>query len=84
MPPDAMTVAVQVRAHGETVPAEVTILDSAESPVTAHLTDTIRGVAAGQALVMYDGTRVVGSATISRSSRSPRSSQALADRSARA
>jgi tRNA-uridine 2-sulfurtransferase len=83
VPPDAMTVAVQVRAHGETVPAEVTILDSAESPVTAHLTDTIRGVAAGQALVMYDGTRVVGSATISRSSRSPRSSQALADRSAR-
>jgi tRNA-specific 2-thiouridylase len=58
---------VQIRAHGEALPAVVEVADEL---VTVHLNQTIRGVAAGQAAVLYDGTRVIGSATISRSRRS--------------
>ena len=52
---------VQLRAHGMTSPARVTV-DGAG--VVAGLERTQRGVAAGQALVMYDGDIVLGSATI--------------------
>jgi tRNA-specific 2-thiouridylase len=52
---------VQVRAHGEPVAAEVEVEGDR---VVATLDAAIRGVAPGQALVVYDGTRVVGSATI--------------------
>ena len=51
----------QVRAHGEPVPASAW-LDGDVLHVDLH--DPIRGVATGQAVVLYDGTRVVGSATI--------------------
>ncbi|HEY0487722.1 MAG TPA: tRNA 2-thiouridine(34) synthase MnmA [Mycobacteriales bacterium] len=51
----------QVRAHGVAVPAVVTV---AGEGVTARLDSPVRGVAAGQALVLYDGDRVLGSATI--------------------
>ncbi|MDT0306812.1 tRNA 2-thiouridine(34) synthase MnmA [Streptomyces sp. DSM 44917] len=56
----------QLRAHG------------GETPVTAELADDtlhvrfdapVRGVAPGQAVVLYDGTRVVGSATIATTER---------------
>ncbi|MDT0441183.1 tRNA 2-thiouridine(34) synthase MnmA [Streptomyces johnsoniae] len=56
----------QLRAHG------------AETPVTAEpdggslrvrFAEPVRGVAPGQAIVLYDGTRVVGSATISATER---------------
>ena len=49
-----------------------------ETPVTAELvgeelrvrfTEPVRGVAPGQAVVLYDGTRVVGSATIAATER---------------
>ncbi|HKC27513.1 MAG TPA: tRNA 2-thiouridine(34) synthase MnmA [Jatrophihabitans sp.] len=53
--------AVQLRAHGMTSPATVTV---DRSRVSAALTAPQRGVAAGQALVMYDGDTVLGSATI--------------------
>jgi tRNA-specific 2-thiouridylase len=53
---------VQIRAHGEAMPAQLDIDDG----VTAHLDSPARGVAPGQAMAMYDGTRVVGSATIVR------------------
>jgi tRNA-specific 2-thiouridylase len=53
--------AVQVRAHGTRVPAVVT---AADSGIVARLDSPVRGVAAGQALVLYDGDRVLGSATI--------------------
>ena len=56
---------VQLRAHGETVPATVSI-DGDQ--VTAKLHRPVRGVAAGQALVFYrpdpGGDIVLGSATI--------------------
>ena len=52
---------VQVRAHGEEVGCTVTALDDG---VRVALERPVRAVASGQALVLYDGTRVVGSATI--------------------
>lgn len=51
----------QVRAHGEEVPCVVTSLDGA---VVVRLGRPLSGVAPGQTLALYDGTRVVGSATI--------------------
>jgi tRNA-uridine 2-sulfurtransferase len=57
---------IQVRAHGTTTPAEVTVEDGM---MIANVVDTIRGVAPGQAMVAYSGTRVVASATIQRTRR---------------
>jgi tRNA-specific 2-thiouridylase len=54
--------AVQLRAHGMTSPATVEV-SAAEVVATLDVAQT--GVAAGQALVMYDGDTVLGSATIS-------------------
>jgi tRNA-uridine 2-sulfurtransferase len=53
---------VQLRAHGEPVPAVVRVIHSDRLDV--ELTVAARGIAPGQAVVVYDGTRVVGSATI--------------------
>lgn len=52
---------VQLRAHGMVTAAEVWI---GPDEVLARLVTPQRGVAAGQALVMYDGDEVLGSATI--------------------
>jgi tRNA-specific 2-thiouridylase len=57
---------VQVRAHGEAVPARIEVDGDV---VTALLDESLRGVAAGQAMVIYDDTRVIGSSTISRATR---------------
>ena len=54
---------VQVRAHGEPVPAVITYADG---QIIARLDSPVAGVAAGQALVSYRGSQVVGSATIAR------------------
>jgi tRNA-specific 2-thiouridylase len=51
----------QVRAHGEPLPCEVV---SAETELSVRLLAPARGVAAGQAIVLYDGDRVIGSATV--------------------
>ncbi len=53
----------QVRAHGNTVQASAQLLGQ---EVHVHLEEPFRGVAPGQAVVLYQGTQVVGSATISR------------------
>jgi tRNA-specific 2-thiouridylase len=53
---------VQLRAHGESVPAVVQVLDGDYLDVELHA--PARGIAPGQAVVAYDGTRVIGSATI--------------------
>jgi tRNA-specific 2-thiouridylase len=61
---------VQVRAHGEPVEAVVVREHRADGEVVvASLRERVRGVAPGQAVVLYDATRVVGSATISRTAR---------------
>ncbi len=57
---------VQVRAHGDTYDAVVEVV---AGEVVATLRTHVRGVAPGQAMVVYDGTRVVGSATVTRASR---------------
>jgi tRNA-specific 2-thiouridylase len=57
---------VQLRAHGVVGPAEISIDD--DGAVVARLVSPQRGIAAGQALVMYDGEVVLGSATITSAS----------------
>jgi tRNA-specific 2-thiouridylase len=58
---------VQLRAHGDPLPAVVRHLD--DDTLDVELLVAARGVAPGQAVVVYDGTRVVGSATIDRTRR---------------
>jgi tRNA-specific 2-thiouridylase len=53
--------AAQIRAHGDAVDC-VASLDGAR--VVVELRRPIRGVATGQAVVLYDGATVIGSATI--------------------
>lgn len=60
----------QVRAHGDPVPAVAHVeavedgsgVERAQLVVT--LTDPLRGVAPGQTVVLYQGSRVLGQATI--------------------
>ena len=74
---------VQMRAHGMIAPASIRLTGSGAGSdptggltsgsitgLTAELAAPQRGVAAGQALVMYDGDRVIGSATIRATERS--------------
>ena len=61
-------VTVQLRAHGEELPATVRH-DEAAGTVEVELHEPAFGIAPGQAVVVYDGTRVVGSATISATDR---------------
>jgi tRNA-specific 2-thiouridylase len=59
---------VQVRAHGQPVAARVRATgDGLELTLTG---ERLRGVAPGQSVVVYDGTRVVGQATVASASRS--------------
>ena len=56
---------VQVRAHGEPVAATVELRHGEHgSTLVVDTDEPLVGVAPGQAVVAYDGTRVVGSATI--------------------
>ncbi len=61
-------VTVQLRAHGAEHRAVVNVVadpaDPAGPAVEVELLDPAYGIAPGQAAVVYDGTRVVGSATI--------------------
>ncbi len=67
VPGERFDCAVQLRAHGMTSPATVAV---ERDGVRATLEVAQRGVAAGQALVMYDGDTVLGSATITAARRS--------------
>jgi tRNA-specific 2-thiouridylase len=51
----------QLRAHSAPVPAAVTVGPDA---IEVRLLQPVRGVATGQAVVLYDGDTVLGSATI--------------------
>ena len=59
-------VMAQVRAHGEPLTACAHVRDDR---LIVELTDSVRGLAPGQAVVVYDGTRVIGSATVDRTRR---------------
>ncbi|MGN6688244.1 MAG: tRNA 2-thiouridine(34) synthase MnmA [Actinomycetales bacterium] len=65
-PQGALRCDAQVRAHGEAVPAVAVAEDGV---VRVRLERSHRGVAPGQAVVLYDGTRVIGSATIAQTRR---------------
>jgi tRNA-specific 2-thiouridylase len=60
--PQRLEGTVQLRAHGSEHRAVVT---TGPDTVDIELVDPAYGIAPGQAAVVYDGTRVVGSATIS-------------------
>ena len=60
--PTLLECTVQLRAHGDEHRAVVRV---DEGSVEVELLDPAYGIAPGQAVVVYDGTRVVGSATIS-------------------
>jgi tRNA-specific 2-thiouridylase len=51
----------QVRAHGDPVPARAHM---AGDELVVTLTEPLRGVAPGQTVVLYQGSRVLGQATI--------------------
>ena len=53
---------VQIRAHGQPMDATVQVQDE---HLEVRLDFAVTGVAPGQAVVLYAGSRVVGSATIS-------------------
>ena len=61
-PEGATDFGAQIRAHGEEVPC--TAYASGDGTVSVSLDERVRGVAPGQSVVLYEGTRVVGSATI--------------------
>jgi tRNA-specific 2-thiouridylase len=65
-PAGSLDCTVQLRAHGDEHRATVHV---AGDDVRVDLHDPASGIAPGQACVIYDGTRVVGSATISRTAR---------------
>ncbi|HET7277360.1 MAG TPA: tRNA 2-thiouridine(34) synthase MnmA [Dermatophilaceae bacterium] len=60
-PEGIVPVGAQVRAHGQEVPATAW---ADGDRVEVRLESRLRGVAPGQSVVLYEGTRVVGSATI--------------------
>jgi len=62
-------VIAQVRAHGSPMPA-IARLDG--DRLVVELLEPVRGLAPGQAVVIYDGTRVIGSATVDRTRRALR------------
>ncbi|CAM5696877.1 tRNA-specific 2-thiouridylase MnmA OS=Streptomyces fumanus OX=67302 GN=mnmA PE=3 SV=1 [Streptomyces fumanus] len=55
------TYTAQLRAHGEETEVTAELVDG---HLEVTFAEPVRGVAPGQAIVLYDGTRVVGSATI--------------------
>ena len=67
-PEGTVSVGAQIRAHGEEIPAsaylDTSAVGSAQSELRVSLARQVRGVAPGQSVVLYEGTRVVGSATI--------------------
>ena len=60
---DWLQITVQVRAHGEAVPAQMAIVDD---EMVIRLQEPLIGVAPGQTAVAYLGTRVLGQTTIDR------------------
>jgi tRNA-specific 2-thiouridylase len=66
VPTEPLHGTVQLRAHGEEHRAVVTVTGDG---VDIELLEPAQGIAPGQAAVVYDGSRVVGSATITKAVR---------------
>ena len=60
-PAESFGCLAQLRAHARAVPAVVTVGDG---EVEVRLDEPVRGVATGQAVVLYDDDTVLGSATV--------------------
>ncbi len=71
VPDEPLQGTVQLRAHGEEHRAIVTVDPEDAARTDIELLEPAYGIAPGQAAVIYDGTRVVGSATISATDRVP-------------
>lgn len=71
-PAGAAAYTAQLRAHGEDVPVTAEVVGD---ELHVRFTAPVRGIAPGQAVVLYDGTRVVGSATIATTDRATARSQ---------
>jgi tRNA-specific 2-thiouridylase len=83
-PTGTVRVGVQIRAHGEEVPATAYLApaepaDAEASRLHVRLDSGVRGVAPGQSVVLYESTRVVGSATIIRTSPGRSTEERLAE-----
>jgi tRNA-specific 2-thiouridylase len=63
-PGEPFACAVQVRAHGEAVPAEVSPDD--DGHLAVRMAVPLRAISPGQAAVFYDGDRVIGGGLIAR------------------
>jgi tRNA-specific 2-thiouridylase len=70
VPTEPLEGTVQLRAHGDEHRATVRLVPSGEVEIILH--EPAQGIAPGQAAVVYDGSRVVGSATITRAVRRAR------------
>jgi tRNA-uridine 2-sulfurtransferase len=70
-PTEAFDCLAQYRAHGTPVPAAASWNGDA---LTVRFASAQHGIAPGQAVVLYDGTRVIGSATIDRTASVARAS----------
>ncbi len=64
---DATDLFVQLRAHGTPVP--VARLRRDAERIEVELEESARGVARGQSMVVYRGTRVLGEGTINATAR---------------
>ena len=62
-PVGEVAVRAQIRAHGDALTARATVTSDGQR-LRVRLDAPARGVAPGQAVVLYDGSRVIGSATI--------------------
>ncbi|MEU5638594.1 tRNA 2-thiouridine(34) synthase MnmA [Streptomyces milbemycinicus] len=74
-PTGPATYTAQLRAHGSETEVTAEPVDGA-GELRVTFAEPVRGVAPGQAIVLYDGTRVVGSATIATTERADRAERA--------
>jgi tRNA-specific 2-thiouridylase len=65
-PGTAFDCEVQVRAHGDPVPARCRVSSGSSAELIVELRSPLDGVAPGQTAVIYVGTRVLGQCTIDR------------------
>jgi tRNA-specific 2-thiouridylase len=71
-PTGQVQVLAQVRAHGDAVAATAEVVQGPSgSEVRVALQEPVRGVAPGQSVVLYEGSRVVGAAVIASTTRAP-------------
>ncbi|WP_028047732.1 tRNA 2-thiouridine(34) synthase MnmA [Cellulomonas sp. URHE0023] len=73
--PEPFECSLQVRAHGAAARARATVLP--DGSVSVSVDGALRGVAPGQSAVLYDGSRVLGQATVTAAVRSSVGSAAV-------